>query len=209
MPVEVTEAPAVAGPPDVRSRARDAVREAVALVAVDLFGTKGFEQTTAEEIAEAAGMSRATFFRYFRTKEDVVLAGATDLGIAVREALEARPDGESAWAALRHALDLVVDAHELHRDTILRVVDVMERNPSIRARQHEKTMAWQEAFVPEVARRLGTGTGHDPRHDPRPAAVVASALSCLEEARRCWAGDPSAPGLGSLLDLAMGAVGPT
>jgi len=207
MVTEVVEATRLPSPPGVRSRARDAVKEAVARVAIELFLTSGFEQTTVEEIAEAAGMSRATFFRYFRTKEDVVLGGATDMGLHIRDALAARPDGEPAWAALRHALDVVVEAHTLHREMILRVIEMMEQTPSIRGRHHEKTIAWREALVPEVARRLHTRA--DDRNDPRPAAVVVCALSCLDEAMRCWTDDPSGPSLGKLLDAAMGAVGPT
>ena len=205
--VPVAAAPVAAAPPDVRSRARAAVKTEVARVAIDLFLDRGFEQTTVEEIADAAGMSRATFFRYFRTKEDVVLDQATDLGLRIRDALAARPGSEAPWPALRRALEVVVETHTLHRDTILRVIEMMTQTPSIRARHHEKTIAWQEALIPEVARRLHTSA--DARNDPRPAAVVACALSCLDEAMRSWAGDPAGPDLGQLLDAAMCAVGPT
>lgn len=201
-------------PTDVRSRARRALKAEVAQVAVDLFLANGFDATTVDQIAQAAGMSRATFFRYFRTKEDVVLDQAADFGAHIRDALVDRPDGEPLWTALRRCLDPVVAAHKLHWDMAVRMTQMMNRTPSIRARHHEGTIAWQAALLPEVTRRLHEGSGAGARTgtgttDPRPGALVASALSCLDAAVDAWADDPADTDLAELLDAAMGAVGAT
>ena len=183
-------------------------------MAVELFLANGFEATTVDQIAQAAGMSRATFFRYFRTKEDVVLDQAADFGANLRDALVERPDDEPLWTALRRCLDPVVAAQELHRDVAVRIVRMMTGTPSIRARHHEGTLAWQAALLPEVTRRLraaddpGARTGAGAA-DPRPGALVACALGCLDAAVDAWADGPSGHDLADLLDAAMGAVGGT
>jgi AcrR family transcriptional regulator len=65
------------------------VRSALALAAMNLFVEQGFEKTTVDEIAEAAGVGRRTFFRYFRSKEDVVFPGHGERLAEVVDRLEA------------------------------------------------------------------------------------------------------------------------
>src|ERR1700759_4367192 len=88
----------------LRTRTRLAVKAQVAEIALELFLSQGFEQTTIDQIAKAAGMSRATFFRYFPTKEDVVLVMAEDYARHARDALERRPAAQTGWMGLRHPL---------------------------------------------------------------------------------------------------------
>ena len=59
--------------PGLRERTRRAVHREIAEAGMALFLDQGFEETTVDQIAEAAGISRRSFFRYFATKEDVVL----------------------------------------------------------------------------------------------------------------------------------------
>ena len=63
-------------------------RVAVADVAVRMFAEQGFQATSATAIAEAAGVSRSTFFRHFRSKEDVIFADHDDLLAAIGEFLD-------------------------------------------------------------------------------------------------------------------------
>jgi AcrR family transcriptional regulator len=78
-------------PPTLRNRATRAVRAEIAAVAIRLFLEQGFEKTTVDQIAVEAGLSRTSFFRYFATKEDVLLGHLEELGQKVRDALAARP----------------------------------------------------------------------------------------------------------------------
>src|SRR6201986_4990788 len=112
--------PAMADKPlDLRSRTRENVRVQIAEVAFKVFAERGFDQVTATEVAEAAGISRASFFRYFESKEDAVFVVLDERGADVADALRERPDGESAWAALRHVLDIAVRTYQRSPDEAL------------------------------------------------------------------------------------------
>ena len=88
----------------LRERTRRAVRAEIAEVAVDLFVRQGFDGTTVEDIAQAAGMTKRSFFRYFPTKEDVVFDGVDLTGERVVADVAARPVEEDPWDSLHHVL---------------------------------------------------------------------------------------------------------
>src|ERR1700761_326855 len=94
-------------PLDLRSRTRENVRVQIAEVAFNVFAERGFDAVTATEVAEAAGISRASFFRYFESKEDAVFAAQEELGVKTAAKLLERPAGEDAWTALRQAFEAV------------------------------------------------------------------------------------------------------
>src|ERR1039457_1948380 len=124
----------VHAPPTLRNRATRAVRAEIAAVAMRLILEQGFEKTTVEQIAAAAGLSRTSFFRYFATKEDVLLGHLEELGQKVRDALVARPAGEPAWQALRHAFDLLIEERNALPQQGLSVRRMLHDTPSLRAR---------------------------------------------------------------------------
>ena len=99
----MSEAPAAERPVGLRERKKARTRAAIREHALRLFREQGYHATTVEQIAEAAEVSPSTFFRYFPTKEDVVLQDDFDiLGIA---AFEAQPAELSPIAAFRAAAD--------------------------------------------------------------------------------------------------------
>lgn len=85
------------------------MRAEVSDVAFRLFTERGFENTTVEQIAAAAGLSRTTFFRYFGTKEELVLGRVSEFGRQVADALASRPAEEQPWDALRRAFDVIAE----------------------------------------------------------------------------------------------------
>lgn len=190
--------------PGLRERMRATVRAEVTEVALRLFTVQGFDRTTADQIAAEAGLSRATLFRYFRTKEDIVLGGLEGDGQQVTEALAARPDEEQPWVALRRAFDVLVRVNEEAPEQTLSFLRMLQQTPSLRARHFEKQLQWQEQMVPEIARRLAASPGRP--EDPRPTALVAAALACLDAAARAWVACEGTVSLADLLDRAMGAL---
>lgn len=182
------------------SRTRQAAIAEVGAVAMELFLDKGFERTTFDDIAAAAGISRRSLFRYFGTKEDIVLSHLADEGPRARDALAARPDDEPVWTALLNVL-LLIDDGGGDRERLLKVSEMMYGVPSLRARSFEKHLQWQTDLLPEVKRRLGAASG-----DLQAAAVITSAVACLDAAGEIWTREKGAVPLGHLLTDAFDAV---
>lgn len=186
-------------------RSRQAAYAEITAVAMRLFLEQGFEQTTIDQIAATAGISRRSFFRYFGTKEDVVLGDLARDGERVREALAAVPLTTGPWEALREAL-AAVDALTGDRDTMLRVATMMYETPSLRSRSIEKHLHWQELLVPDVRARL-EHAGHDAAGAAVAApAIVASAIACLDVAGEQWTRSGGTDDLAALYDTAVAAV---
>src|SRR2546430_17729036 len=96
-------------PLPVRERPRRAVRGELAQLAVDLFVEKGYDETTIDDLAAAAGVSKRTFFRYFASKEELVVGKYEYFGEQLAEDLAARPAGEPIWVSLRQIFKRVAD----------------------------------------------------------------------------------------------------
>lgn len=189
--------------PGLRERMRATVRAEVVEVALRLFTEQGFDRTTVDQIAAEAGLSRASLFRYFGSKEDMVLVGLDETGQRIAEALTGRPDDERPWEALRRAFDVLTRMNEAAPEQTLVYLRMLQETPSLRARHFEKQLRWQELLVPDIARRLGTSS--DKPEDPRPGALVAAALACLDAASSSWVACEGVVRLAVLLDRAMGA----
>ncbi|MFL1382021.1 MULTISPECIES: TetR/AcrR family transcriptional regulator [unclassified Nocardiopsis] len=193
--------------PGLRERTRRAVHREIAEAGMALFLEQGFEETTIDQIAAAAGISRRSFFRYFATKEDVVLGDMIDRGHRIGTALAARPPGEEPWAAVRAALLALREEAFPDPGEELRIGRMLHGTPSLRARSLEKHLAWQEVLVPELARRLREAHGLDGvRADHRAAAIIATALTCLDVATDTWLRVDGAVPLEDLWDEAVAAV---
>ena len=183
-------------------RSRQAAYSEVTTVAMRLFLDQGFEQTTVDQIVAAAGISRRSFFRYFGTKEDIVLGDLAAQGTLVQEALEAVPLEVGPWEALRAGMN-AVDALEVDPEVTLKISKMMDRTPSLRARSIEKHLHWQSLLVPNIRRRLGIG-----EHEENLAAdaIVASAIACLDVAGELWTQSDGRGSLAALYDQAVNAV---
>jgi AcrR family transcriptional regulator len=149
---------------------------------MELVTAQGFEATTIDQIVEAVGISRRSFFHYFPTKEDVVLGDLEALGDHLKLELEARPASESAWTALGEALKSLQG--DMSATTRLALAEIYAETPSLRARHLEKHLRWQALLAPDIERRLGIAPV--PGGDPRALALVAAALSCLDVAVEAW-----------------------
>jgi AcrR family transcriptional regulator len=193
--------------PGLRERTRRAVQIDITEAAMRLFAEHGFDGTTVEQIASEVGISSRSFFRYFGTKEDVVLGNLAQAGLELQAALEARPRDEAPWVALRAAFDVLVSKTTEHPDVSRRLMRMLVEAPSLRARHLEKQLHWQTLLIPDIEQRLhdlGSRSGSAP--DARAAALVAAALSCLDAATAAWAQSTSGTGLAEILDDAVAAV---
>jgi AcrR family transcriptional regulator len=187
-----------------RERARRAMRAEVAAVVAGLMLERGYDKTTVDDICAAARISRSTFFRYFPSKEDALFGGVADDGERLAAELAARPASETAWTALRRALDPLIAQHDVNDGRFRDIMRLIVTTPALAARYREKNARWHELLRPEIARRLGA----DPADasDPRANALIAAALGCVEATLAAWTASDQPQALSQTLDRAMGAV---
>ncbi|MGD0553769.1 MAG: mycofactocin system transcriptional regulator [Streptosporangiaceae bacterium] len=180
-----------------QGRRRVTSRAELEHAAFRLFEETGFEQTTVDDIAAAAGIGRRTFFRYFPSKNDVAW-GRFDTELdRMRIRLKASPPDVPLMDAIREALvdfnrvdDAQVPWHRRRMALILRV-------PALLAHSTLRFADWREVVAEFVASRTGTRTG-----DLAPQAISHAVLGVAIAAYNQWLDDPEAD-LGFLLDSAM------
>jgi AcrR family transcriptional regulator len=165
------------GVPGLRQRTRDAVRQQIAEVALEMFDEQGFDETTVDQIASAVGISPRSFFRYFPSKEDVVLGDPMIYGEPVRQRLAQALETMPVWEALRSGFEAVVESVEADPEGALRATRVMISTPSLRARNTEKHLAWMTALMPLVADAL-KGPEADREYHAR--AITLCSMTCLD-----------------------------
>ena len=194
-------------PESLRERTRRAVRQQIADAAMRLFVERGFEATTIDQIVAGTGISRRSFFRYFASKEDVVLGELFDRGGIAAAALTGRPADESPWDAVRAALLELQQAVRVTDESELEFGRMLYDTPTLRARHLEKQLAWQDLLVPILSERIratGRASGIEP--GLAAAAIVAGALACLDVAGESWVRQGGAISLERLYDDAVAAI---
>ncbi len=158
LPEHTSASPATGPRPGLRERKKARTRAAIREHAFRLFREHGYDATTVEQIAEAAEVSPSTFFRYFPTKEDVVLQD--DLDLLWMEAIRDQPPevgpiaamragvhaafarmGESEWAQLRETTELALAV------------------PAVRSRMLEELARTTQVIAVAVAERAGRDPG--------------------------------------------------
>src|SRR5215467_13684278 len=193
--------PPLEAPPGHPGRKRVTSREELEQAAFGLFAENGFEQTTVDDIAAAAGIGRRTFFRYFPSKNDIPW-GAFELELErMRVRLKACPPEVPLMDAIRVALidfnhvePAQVPLHRRRMELILRV-------PTLLAHSTLRFTAWREVVAEFVAER----TGRRP-DDLAPQAIAHAVLGVAIAAYEHWLDDPGSD-LGALLDDAMRQLG--
>ncbi len=142
----------------LRERKKARTRAAIRQHAVRLFREQGYHATTVEQIAEAAEVSPSTFFRYFPTKEDVVLQD--DFDVLALEAFQAQPPGLGPVAAFRAAMSAVfrqLSAEDLERFRETTALSITV--PEIRARSFEEFAHGIQVIAEAMAKRVGRDPG--------------------------------------------------
>jgi AcrR family transcriptional regulator len=180
--------------PAPREIARAAMQAELSLAAYELVVEKGYGNVTLDDMAAAGGVSRSTFLRYFRTKDQAILVALKAYVARMAEALRARPREEDDWSALHSAIESFV-------------VPIYRRNPAgaqeisrlalftrVLSGAHLDVADWRAPLTRVLAERHGAG-------DPVPiglAVKVAAALDCLGLAVSRWV---AAEGQVDLVDL--------
>ncbi len=146
----MTDVPAAGLRERKKARTRAAIREH----AVRLFQAQGYGATTIEQIAAAAEVSPATFFRYFPTKEDVVLQD--DVDIITLEALEEQPADLGPIAAFRAAAAAVrAQLSDADKQRFAETTRLTFTVPEIRARAVDELVRTTDVITAAIAARIG------------------------------------------------------
>ncbi|WP_214411808.1 TetR family transcriptional regulator [Sphaerisporangium fuscum] len=186
----------------LRERTRQAMRAELAEIALRMFLERGFEETTVDDIAREAGMSKRTFFRYFPSKEDVVFGDADDLGEQVAQEIRARPPGEDPWESLR----VVLGRWEGRIDACaqeLANLRLIESTPSLKARMQHKRDGLRRRIAEAVRDRPGAEL------DAFTAELLTGAAgAALDTVAREWMRSGGTADRAALLDRAFTLLAP-
>jgi AcrR family transcriptional regulator len=171
----------MAAPTGLRERNRLERRRRLEDVAVELFERDGFDKTTIEQIAAAAGLAPRTFFSYFASKDDLVLADYADRLQRILDELELRPLDEPPWESLRVAFAAVAADYQANAERIRRRFVIMAATPSVFARNLQLQAGWEQALGERLTTRLGAATD-----DPAPHLLAATALAVMRASLQQW-----------------------
>jgi AcrR family transcriptional regulator len=184
----------------LRELKRERTRRLIADKAFELFTDHGFGRTTVEQIAAAAEVGPSTLYRYFPTKERLVLEFVEDclLGAVAwfREQPEVElPDG------LQSVIERVLEQLDSNPDRVRAVFDLAAQTASVSAHLNEMTWRFRNELTDELVRRLA---GDDPQDVEFTAALAAGiAMNIIETVVRIWVENPDGTEVKELARRAM------
>jgi len=172
------------------SRWKPNARDRLEQAALDLYRERGFEQTTVAEIAERAGLTERTFFRYFADKREVLFGGQTLHEIyasAIANAPASAAPIDAVAAALEVVAPLFRERHELARQR----QSVIAANPELQERELLKRASLVSAMADALRRRGVTD----------PAASLAAEVGVISfyTAFARWVSEPDGQDLSRLI----------
>lgn len=137
-------------PVGLRARKRENTRIRIEQAAMELFEAQGFEQTTVDDIAERADVSRTSVFRYFGSKDDIIFSPERDVFVALRTLVLQRPYLPLDEVMVRFADHFVEAVPESRRR-----LDIIVRTPKLMARVADIESRWELAIAEDLAARRG------------------------------------------------------
>ncbi|HTU76708.1 MAG TPA: TetR family transcriptional regulator [Trebonia sp.] len=184
---------------------KQSARDRLAQAAFALFDERGYEQATIDDITERAGLGRTTFFRYYRSKEDVIFPDHDRLLDQIRDRLRTSSHG-TALAAVSDAVRLVLLHYLDEGDLARRRYRLTSSVPALRDREIATVARYQRLFREFIADWMGDGAEQAPaRRALRAELMAASVVAAHNHVLRRWlrgeGGDPTVE-----LDQAMGEV---
>jgi AcrR family transcriptional regulator len=177
----MTQALAGAAPHALHARKQDFVRNAIWDAAVDRFTANGFEATTVDEIARAAGVSTRTFFRYFASKNDLMGQGMVTYRTLLAEAIHGAPSALSPMEIVRHTVQRVA-AEAASYPRTRQIVHIASTSAAAREAQLARRGEVETAVARAFAQKCRTKRGDD----VRPRLLAGLTLLVLDLTFRSW-----------------------
>jgi AcrR family transcriptional regulator len=184
----------------LRERKKEHVRTAIQREALRLFTEHGFEQTTVEQIADAAGISPATFYRYFTSKEDSVVTDEYD-PIIIQLLME-RPADEPLIDSIRAMMTgVLVTYFDRDRELLVKRHELRRKTPSLQAAFSEEQERTTELLAALIARHLRRPV------DDLDVRIACGALSgAMQEAIGLWFGQGAKGGEARIREVLNHAI---
>jgi len=165
--------------PGLRARKRLETRDRITKAAMDLFLARGYEATTLDDIAAAADISRRSFFHYFASKEDVVIAWQDASADAMSAAIAARPAEEPMLTAAENAV--LTMARRFRPEEAAALACLKRETPVLRAREQVKYEKMERAMATALAARTD-----DPAEQLRARLVAMITTGAIRLASENW-----------------------
>lgn len=163
------------------SRKQEFVRDGIFEAAIDLFVRKGFQETSVDDVAQAAGVSRRSFFRYFTTKDHLLGHGMVKLGEVLATAVAESPAESSANQVVHDAVTAGLQFTTSNPWT-REIIEITARNLSAR-RAHGSRKVEVEICVSEA---FAARTRHETRNDLRPRSLAILTLAVIDLSLTAW-----------------------
>lgn len=168
----------------LRARKKAATRLALRRAAVRLAIEHGVDHLTVEAVSEAAGVSTRTFFNYFSSKEEALMADPPPIDVLLREELAGAPAGSPVLPALRAVLHRVAAEKGNQRDEMMARHRLVRECPAL-VPSHLAALAAHERAVAEA---VAEHTGLDVEADMYPALIAAATTTVIRVAFGRWKG---------------------
>ncbi|MER6827362.1 helix-turn-helix domain-containing protein [Streptosporangium sp. NPDC000563] len=198
-----------------REAARRAVRAEVASAAERLFLERGYDATTVDAIAEEAGVSPRSVYRYFPTKDDILIERFASIGGELADALRSRPANEPVWDSLAAAFAALTARVGTPRSSepALLMHRAIVSSPTLFGRYLQQMQLAQsdalDALTDRAVRAARTPQTHSSNDDIALRAIIAAAFGCLVTAQCAWVRTDGTEPFTTTLGNAMAAMRPT
>jgi AcrR family transcriptional regulator len=185
----------------IQARKQDFVRNEIWHAAIDLFAKKGFEETTIDQIADASKVSRRTFFRYFSSKEDLLVQAVSNYQEIITEAIREFSHIHAPLEMLKKIVSRVAE-HVITAPHVRKAMQITRDSASARgaqlARLYEIEILLAAEFSPSCRRYS--------RSEYTPRLMAALTLSTLSIAFQVWL-ERNSEGIGPIVDQVFASFG--
>jgi AcrR family transcriptional regulator len=164
-----------------RSRRQNLVRESIYDSALTLFAKNGFDETTLEEVAQAAGISRRSFFRYFASKDDLLARSVVDYGKVLTEAIAACPPSLTPFQVVQVTVMTGV-RHNVAQPNLREIINIASHSTNAQQAYGSRLREVESALASAYSSRLQTASGYT----MMPWLLATLTLSVMNTALVSW-----------------------
>lgn len=152
------------------------MRRDLAAAAMELFATKGYQETTVDEIAATAGVARRTFFRHFRSKEEAIFPDHDDTLERARAVLDAAPAHENPLDTVCQGIKEVMKMYASSPAGSVERYRLTREVPALREREIASVARYERLFTRYLLGHFDEAAHREGDDDPLLAEVAASAV---------------------------------